>query len=544
MKYRFQHHYLRLTIGFFVLVVSLILLEFRDNILFRDTQPDINSHQFKSTPANSTKKDSIYTVKELYAQMNTVLTDLNNSSTLITTSLKKLDSADTKVKNPDTTTSKGSSDKTKSTNDHDTLLTQHQSLLDVLNICENNINKSLAKVDKSKDSLTEVKKVKNQNNNKKISGNTDKPNNIDESAPFYNKMFLSFFVFTPFILLFLYLETIIRNNKYSSINKTDNDITDNLESFSNHIEEIHNHAINNSNRIQNDTNINIDIESKMIFLSTSQIGKSHLQSSNKIPCQDSNRFINFGNGWGVVVVADGAGSAKLSHIGSNFVTEQVSKLIQEAFRLYKWNIYQELPSDAVWNELIFSVFMKVRQQLLRYAEENNVKITDYASTVIVTLFSPYGLAVAHIGDGRAGYCDANNEWHSMFTPHKGEEANQTLFLTSDLWVNNDLLVNGTKVPETNIVSTSDYKAFTLMSDGCEQACFELGHYDSVRDFFVIQNKPYNNFFNPLIEKIKTDYLNNMSKEDIRVFYDNIISSGNEKLKEEMDDKTLFIGIRY
>ena len=132
----------------------------------------------------------------------------------------------------------------------------------------------------------------------------------------------------------------------------------------------------------------------------------------------------------------------------------------------------------------------------------------------------------------------------MFTPHKGEEANQTLFLTSDLWVNNDLLVNGTKVPETNIVSTSDYKAFTLMSDGCEQACFELGYYDSVRDFFVIQNKPYNNFFNPLIEKIKTDYLNNMSKEDIRVFYDNIISSGNEKLKEEMDDKTLFIGIRY
>ena len=109
MKYRFQHHYLRLTISFFVLVVSLILLEFRDNILFRDTQPDINSHQFKSTPANSTKKDSIYTVKELYAQMHTVLTDLNNSSTLITTSLKKLDSADT-------TTSKVSSDKTKSTN--------------------------------------------------------------------------------------------------------------------------------------------------------------------------------------------------------------------------------------------------------------------------------------------------------------------------------------------------------------------------------------------------------------------------------------------
>ena len=541
MKYRFQHHYLRLTIGFFVLVVSLILLEFRDNILFRDTQPDINSHQFKSTPANSTKKDSIYTVKELYAQMNTVLTDLNNSSTLITTSLKKLDSADTKVKNTDTTTSKVSSDKTKSTNDHDTLLTQHQSMLDVLKDCATKI-KTTIPIDVA--SHTAEQKDQKKNTNSESSGNTDAPTIIDESTTFYINMFLSFFVFTPFILLFLYLETIIRNSKSSFINKTDNNITDTLESFSNHIEEIHNHAINNSNKIQNDTNINIDIESKMIFLSTSQIGKSHLQSSNKIPCQDSNRFINFGNGWGVIVVADGAGSAKLSDIGSNFVTEQVSKLIQEAFRLYKWNIYQKLPSDAVWNELIFSVFMKVRQQLLRYAEENNVKITDYASTVIVTLFSPYGLAVAHIGDGRAGYCDANNEWHSMFTPHKGEEANQTLFLTSDLWVNNDLLVNGTKVPETNIVSTSDYKAFTLMSDGCEQACFELGHYDSVRDFFVIQNKPYNNFFNPLIEKIRTDYFNNMSKEDIRVFYDNIISSGNEKLKEEMDDKTLFIGIRY
>ncbi|MBK7438376.1 MAG: protein phosphatase 2C domain-containing protein [Saprospiraceae bacterium] len=60
-------------------------------------------------------------------------------------------------------------------------------------------------------------------------------------------------------------------------------------------------------------------------------------------------------------------------------------------------------------------------------------------------FSKSGLICSHIGDGRAGYQDNENTWHSVLEPFKGEEANQTIFITSDIWESPNEFIRTTKV---------------------------------------------------------------------------------------------------
>ena len=66
-----------------------------------------------------------------------------------------------------------------------------------------------------------------------------------------------------------------------------------------------------------------------------------------------------------------------------------------------------------------------------------------------------------------GYHDnTNGEWLPLFRPHKGEEANQTLFITS-AWEGLAEL-GGVLVPESHVYR-GDIDALCLLSDGMEKA---------------------------------------------------------------------------
>ena len=54
-------------------------------------------------------------------------------------------------------------------------------------------------------------------------------------------------------------------------------------------------------------------------------GRGH--SKNQIPCQDKTKAI-FENGTYVISLADGAGSAKLSHYGAACIVESISALFE------------------------------------------------------------------------------------------------------------------------------------------------------------------------------------------------------------------------
>lgn len=285
----------------------------------------------------------------------------------------------------------------------------------------------------------------------------------------------------------------------------------------------------------------VNVRNGWMIAHTSEIGKSHVFSKPPIPCQDNHAIKKINKHWGIAVSCDGAGSAKLSHEGSKFIADEALTLFEEILTENDWVLKNELPSSTDWNMLSRKAMKKLRYDLEQFAKHKTINVNELACTIIVVIYSPIGLLTTHIGDGRAGYRDSKDIWKSIISPHKGEEANQTIFITSNPWLQDDFKMSGVSVPESNVVKDAP-TAFTLMSDGCETHSFELGYFDKEAQKFIEQNIPYTSFFEPLLETLLKMKKDGLSTEEINSKWSLFIKEGTEKLKNEPDDKTLILGI--
>jgi len=280
--------------------------------------------------------------------------------------------------------------------------------------------------------------------------------------------------------------------------------------------------------------------SDWFVVGASSIGKSHITS--KKPCQDNHYCANIKSGWGIAVSCDGAGSADNSEKGSLFVSKTTFEVFKGFLEENKLVNEKYLPKENQWQEISNKAFLSVYELLYEYAEKEKVEFNSLACTAIVVVFTPIGLLSAHIGDGRAGYCNENGEWKSLITPHKGEEANQTIFLTSSPWVNDsDFQMSGVKVPESKVINERAI-AFTLMSDGCEAHSFECSKMDIDANKWIDPNEPSGKFFNPLMAQLKSMNDNEVSFDDVKISWIKFVEEGVQGLKDEPDDKTLIFGI--
>lgn len=272
----------------------------------------------------------------------------------------------------------------------------------------------------------------------------------------------------------------------------------------------------------------------------SAIGKLHI--SQNIPCQDDSHFLPLSTDWGIAVVCDGAGSAKNSDKGAKFTAQVTAKCFGEVINSKGWITNNQLPTQEEWEEIAKDQFKIILSGLNQYSIENNMDLSSLACTVIVTIYSPMGLLVSHIGDGRAGFCTEEGQWFPTITPHKGEEANQTVFITSNSWLSQDeLIMSGVSVPESTVFK-QNIKAFTLMSDGCEQHSFECSHFKAETQKWSDPNLPYPKFFNPLVSQIKKT-IESTESQMINEQWEIFLKEGTEGLKNEPDDKTLILGVR-
>lgn len=297
------------------------------------------------------------------------------------------------------------------------------------------------------------------------------------------------------------------------------------------------------------SNVEIPI-SKNIFSShsdnwfivgASAIGKSHI-TSNK-PCQDNHYCGSIGNGWGIAISCDGAGSADYSDLGSEFVAKDAYRIFKEFIENNGYHNKNILPSDNEWNLIAKEAFNQIYKNLEIFAKSRGLETNSVACTIIVIIYSPSGLLVAHLGDGRAGYCNEDREWKSAMIPHKGEEANQTIFISTTAWQNdNSFLMSGVPVPESRVIRERPI-AFTLMSDGCEAHSFECSKMDATTNKWHDPNSPFPNFFNPLVEHLRELSISKVSIADANAKWRKFVEEGTQGIKDESDDKTLILGIR-
>lgn len=277
------------------------------------------------------------------------------------------------------------------------------------------------------------------------------------------------------------------------------------------------------------------INTNWVTAYASAIGNGHILQN--IPCQDNCAHKKLDNSpWGIAVVCDGAGSAAHSHIGSDFVARNVVHCYEEILARCQWTSPETLPSPEQWREEALKALQIVMQRLVEFAKNNDHKVPDLACTVVSVIYSPFAILLAHIGDGRGTYFDG--EWKTLFTPYRGNEANQTVFITSGIW-------NKEGVDEyikTDIIK-ADIQGYALLSDGCEKGSFEVNIYDEATATYKDLNRPFPRFFEPNRLGLLQLHKEGKTQDEINTLWKGFLLEGNKAFKHETDDKTMILGVR-
>lgn len=280
-------------------------------------------------------------------------------------------------------------------------------------------------------------------------------------------------------------------------------------------------------------------QGEWVVVGASVKGNGHIESN--MPCQDNNKFEILGKGWGVAVVSDGAGSAAHSELGSKVVVERGAFHFKNLVEKEGWMDKNILPSDAEWLQKSYFVLKTIRNEVEMVAKKNNVDLKSLSATCLAVVFSPFGLLAVHVGDGRMGCKTASGGWKAIMTPHKGDEANQTLFLISEFWDIPNYVQSGVLVPES-IVVREPVEAFAVMSDGCESTAWLCTAQNAETGKYYDQNKPFEGFFNPLEETLASFHKDNVPEEERKEKWYKFIESGTKGFVKEQDDKTMILGV--
>lgn len=263
-------------------------------------------------------------------------------------------------------------------------------------------------------------------------------------------------------------------------------------------------------------------------------GEGHIR--NFIPCQDFHSYKRISENWSIAIVSDGAGSAKYSADGSKAVCLAFTHYIEDY--LIKLHPNGSLPNDKEWDIEFRGMLHKFQIELSKQAEAQSIEFKSLAATIIIIAYSNQGYLVAHIGDGRAAIKTAEG-WQAIITPHKGEEANQTIFSTSIVFSKYpNLKMSGVYVPETYVGQTC-IKAFALMTDGCEDGLWHVRQkVDLPNGDFRIEerNIPYSKGLDDALSILNEP--SNLKEKKLIEF----ITSYNNPLAKELDDKSILIGI--
>lgn len=278
-------------------------------------------------------------------------------------------------------------------------------------------------------------------------------------------------------------------------------------------------------------------DNSVSIVGASVIGNSHV--SMKLPCQDCCGYESLGRGWGIAVTSDGAGSAEHSEIGSGIVVSRAIEHFKHYLTAKNWLVQNYVPTDAEWTQVTYNIIKAIYNEMKDFSEKKSFEFKSLNATIIVIIHTPYGLLTCHVGDGRAGYRNASGDWKSVITPHKGEEANQTIFVTSGFWSIPNYVMSGVMVPECRVIKDK-ITAFTLMSDGCEATSW-LYNQQNENGKFYDPNLPFPKFFNPLIESLeKMHEANTPYDERLSSWRDFLMTGG--KFANEPDDKTMILGL--
>lgn len=218
------------------------------------------------------------------------------------------------------------------------------------------------------------------------------------------------------------------------------------------------------------------------IVAASKRGRSHAQDGK--PRDDDFRVsFNPQNGWYVLAVADGAGSAKYSREGSRIactVAEEYCKtylaerghLLEEAVGEYAADRSKETLQPVVEkvHEALFKSATEAYRAITRRKDEcESAVLKDFSTTLLLAICRKFSfgwfIASFGVGDGAIAIYDKNADTVRLLNePDGGEFAGQTRFLTMESIFRDRTRIRMSIVP--------DFTALMLMTDGISDPFFE------------------------------------------------------------------------
>jgi hypothetical protein len=179
-------------------------------------------------------------------------------------------------------------------------------------------------------------------------------------------------------------------------------------------------------------------------------GKGHVR--NGLPCQDSAR-VEWREMPAVAAVADGAGSAARSELGSHAATDRVCELLRERFDLLAG-------MDA--NDLALSIHAEVSRHLEQVARETECALRDLACTLMFVGTDGRKVIAGSIGDGVVARVPQEGPARALLPPERGEFANETMMITSSAAREHVRVV---------VADVGDAIGFALFTDGSAESLY-------------------------------------------------------------------------
>ena len=222
------------------------------------------------------------------------------------------------------------------------------------------------------------------------------------------------------------------------------------------------------------------------IVAASKRGRSHGWEAK--PRDDHFRVKHMDNGWYIMAVADGAGSAKFSREGSRIACDTSVDYIQtqlidnpdfeeninlyDTFRNESESEARKLVGDYIY-KIVGTAAYRAHQAIAKEAQEKGVPSKLYATTLLLTICKKFsfGWFIASFWVGDGAICLYNKDAHTaklLGIPDEGEYAGQTRFLTMP-----EIFKDATSLYQRlrfNIVD--DFTALFLMSDGVSDPMFE------------------------------------------------------------------------
>jgi serine/threonine protein phosphatase PrpC len=280
------------------------------------------------------------------------------------------------------------------------------------------------------------------------------------------------------------------------------------------------------------------------FIVGSKRGRSHAHEGI---FRDDDFAFDFSSetGWGIMAVADGAGSAKYSRKGSILACEMVVDYfknisVDEITKLSE-AIISEITQSNELNQKSISSFcithlgkaaFSALSAIQKEATLNGAQIKDYSTTLIFAFVKEFGeklfVSSFWVGDGGIGvYSEEPNSVTLLGLPDSGEFSGQTRFLTmNEIFADNDYI----KRIKYKIVDKTC--KLILMTDGISDAKFQT---DAALEKVEVWNTFMDDIRGQNDENIKIDFESDIKlSEECLMNWMDFWSPGNH------DDRTLAI----